>query len=163
MATAAAAALSTAVFAAASAALLSTTTLSATTFAAVSEATFSATTFASAATLSAITLSAAAFIAAACAAIHAASQTGSGSGAGADGLSPFWTAFFFSAQTLTTVGYGTVSPVGFSANMIAGGVSIGFECNPFVRLERRCWWTTLSPCHALFPQKFKSRIDGRIR
>jgi len=31
----------------------------------------------------------------------------------------FWEAFFFSAQTLTTVGYGRISPEGFTASMIA--------------------------------------------
>lgn len=31
----------------------------------------------------------------------------------------FWEAFFFSAQTLTTVGYGRISPAGFVASMIA--------------------------------------------
>jgi inward rectifier potassium channel len=31
----------------------------------------------------------------------------------------FWEAFFFSAQTLTTVGYGRISPTGFSANILA--------------------------------------------
>lgn len=31
----------------------------------------------------------------------------------------FWEAFFFSAQTLTTVGYGRISPAGFLASMIA--------------------------------------------
>ncbi|MFA7272900.1 MAG: ion channel [Crocinitomicaceae bacterium] len=32
---------------------------------------------------------------------------------------PFWTAFFFSAQTLTTLGYGNISPLGFGANLLA--------------------------------------------
>jgi inward rectifier potassium channel len=41
------------------------------------------------------------------------------SGAEGDNLEPFWTAFFFSVQTLTTVGYGSVSPIGFGANLIA--------------------------------------------
>jgi inward rectifier potassium channel len=31
----------------------------------------------------------------------------------------FWEAFFFSAQTLTTVGYGRISPAGFTSSMIA--------------------------------------------
>jgi inward rectifier potassium channel len=31
----------------------------------------------------------------------------------------FWHAYFFSAQTLTTVGYGSVSPIGLQANVIA--------------------------------------------
>lgn len=31
----------------------------------------------------------------------------------------FWHAFFFSIQTFTTVGYGALSPVGFTANIIA--------------------------------------------
>lgn len=36
-----------------------------------------------------------------------------------DGLSPFWSAFFFSVQTTTTVGYGSVSPEGLMANILA--------------------------------------------
>ncbi|GHB77937.1 inward rectifier potassium channel Irk [Persicitalea jodogahamensis] len=32
---------------------------------------------------------------------------------------PFWEAFFFSAQTLTTVGYGRISPTGFWTNAVA--------------------------------------------
>ena len=35
------------------------------------------------------------------------------------GLSEFWEAFYFSSQTLTTVGYGRVSPVGQLVNFIA--------------------------------------------
>lgn len=34
-------------------------------------------------------------------------------------IDKFWEAFFFSAQTLTTVGYGRISPEGFVASMIA--------------------------------------------
>ncbi|MCP4439452.1 MAG: potassium transporter [Aureispira sp.] len=34
-------------------------------------------------------------------------------------MHPFWGAFFFSVQTLTTVGYGSVSPIGFAANLLA--------------------------------------------
>jgi inward rectifier potassium channel len=35
----------------------------------------------------------------------------------------FWDAFFFSSQTLTTVGYGRTNPIGLSANLVAA-----FEC-----------------------------------
>lgn len=35
----------------------------------------------------------------------------------------FWDAFFFSSQTLTTVGYGRTNPIGFTANVVAA-----FEC-----------------------------------
>lgn len=34
--------------------------------------------------------------------------------------SQFWDAFFFSAQSLTTVGYGRISPDGFAASWVAG-------------------------------------------
>jgi inward rectifier potassium channel len=34
--------------------------------------------------------------------------------------SQFWDAFFFSAQSLTTVGYGRIAPIGFAASFIAG-------------------------------------------
>lgn len=34
-------------------------------------------------------------------------------------LEKFWEAFFFSAQSLTTVGYGRISPVGFATSFIA--------------------------------------------
>jgi inward rectifier potassium channel len=50
--------------------------------------------------------------------------------AGADSsstLHSFWSAFFFSTQTFTTVGYGTIAPSGFAANMIASfEAMIGF-------------------------------------
>jgi inward rectifier potassium channel len=49
---------------------------------------------------------------------------------GADASTPldsFLSAFFFSAQTFTTVGYGTISPTGFTANTIASfEAMIGF-------------------------------------
>lgn len=34
-------------------------------------------------------------------------------------MAPFWAAFFFSAQTFTTVGYGALLPVGVAANLVA--------------------------------------------
>jgi inward rectifier potassium channel len=36
-----------------------------------------------------------------------------------DGIHRFWNEFFFSAHTLTTVGYGNISPAGLEANIIA--------------------------------------------
>ncbi len=38
---------------------------------------------------------------------------------GSGGMDAFWDAFFFSAQTLTTVGYGRISPEGIPASMVA--------------------------------------------
>lgn len=35
------------------------------------------------------------------------------------GISDFWEAFFFSSQTLTTLGYGRVSPTGYMANIVS--------------------------------------------
>ncbi len=35
------------------------------------------------------------------------------------GISEFWEAFFFSSQTLTTVGYGKISPIGYQASLLA--------------------------------------------
>jgi inward rectifier potassium channel len=40
-------------------------------------------------------------------------------------LGYFWDAFFFSAQTLTTVGYGRISPQGVTASMLAALESLG--------------------------------------
>lgn len=34
--------------------------------------------------------------------------------------SQFWDSFFFSAQSLTTVGYGRIAPIGFAASFVAG-------------------------------------------
>ena len=39
-------------------------------------------------------------------------------------MSGFWDAFFFSAQTLTTVGYGRIAPVGFWASLLAAVESL---------------------------------------
>jgi inward rectifier potassium channel len=39
-------------------------------------------------------------------------------------LSPFWGAYFFSAQTLTTVGYGHMAPIGFLTSIIAAVESL---------------------------------------
>jgi inward rectifier potassium channel len=41
-----------------------------------------------------------------------------------DNLSDFWEAFFFSSQTLTTVGYGRISPTGYLTNFIAATESL---------------------------------------
>jgi len=38
---------------------------------------------------------------------------------GLTAMEHFWDAFFFSSQTLTTVGYGRTSPIGFYANLVA--------------------------------------------
>jgi inward rectifier potassium channel len=35
------------------------------------------------------------------------------------GMNNFWEAFFFSVQTITTLGYGRISPIGFSTNIVA--------------------------------------------
>jgi inward rectifier potassium channel len=40
-------------------------------------------------------------------------------GVAGEDLSSFWRAFFFSVQTSTTVGYGSLSPIGFGANIVA--------------------------------------------
>jgi inward rectifier potassium channel len=42
---------------------------------------------------------------------------------GLTAIEQFWDAFFFSSQTLTTVGYGRTNPIGFTANVVAA-----FEC-----------------------------------
>ena len=39
-------------------------------------------------------------------------------------LTPFWGAYFFSAQTLTTVGYGHIAPIGFVTSIIAAVESL---------------------------------------
>ncbi|MGL4630313.1 MAG: ion channel [Leadbetterella sp.] len=36
-----------------------------------------------------------------------------------DGIHDFWEAFFFSSQTLTTLGYGRIAPVGFMTNIVS--------------------------------------------
>lgn len=40
-------------------------------------------------------------------------------GDAADAFHRFWSAFFFSAHTLTTVGYGNIAPAGMGANLLA--------------------------------------------
>lgn len=35
------------------------------------------------------------------------------------GLPPFWSAFFFSSQTFTTLGFGAIHPLGFGANILS--------------------------------------------
>lgn len=39
--------------------------------------------------------------------------------------SPFWQAFFFSSQTLTTLGYGKISPEGFWASLVSAVEALG--------------------------------------
>jgi len=43
---------------------------------------------------------------------------------GTSSLSQFWDAFFFSAQTLTTVGYGRIAPQGFASSLLAAVESL---------------------------------------
>lgn len=43
---------------------------------------------------------------------------------GKDPIGKFWDAFFFSTQTFTTVGYGSISPDGFITNLIASSESM---------------------------------------
>jgi len=53
-------------------------------------------------------------------------------------LEKFYDAIFFSAQTLTTVGYGRISPVGFSTNLIAAIESL-FGVISFALLTGICF------------------------
>lgn len=68
-----------------------------------------------------------------------------------DFISPFWESFFFSAQTLTTVGYGRINPIGYAASTIAAiesligllgfALATGLLYGRFARPKARILWS----------------------